>query len=37
MGVSLLGANIDAVETAGKFGISADRAQNYLADSKVLS
>jgi uncharacterized protein YegL len=29
-----LGANIDAVETAGRFGISADRAQNYHADSK---
>lgn len=29
-----LGANIDAVETAGHFGISADRAQNYHADSK---
>jgi uncharacterized protein YegL len=28
-----LGANIDAVETAGRFGISADRAQNYHADS----
>lgn len=28
-----LGANIDAVETAGHFGISADRAQNYHADS----
>ena len=28
-----LGANIDAVETAGHFGISADRAQNFLADS----
>lgn len=27
-----LGANIDAVETAGRFGISADRAQNYHAD-----
>lgn len=27
-----LGANIDAVETAGRFGISADRAQNYYAD-----
>ena len=27
-----LGANIDAVETAGQFGISADRAQNYHAD-----
>lgn len=29
-----LGANIDAVETAGRFGISADRAQNYYADSE---
>lgn len=29
-----LGANIDAVETAGKFGISADRAMDYLADSE---
>lgn len=27
-----LGANIDAVETAGRFGISADRAANYNAD-----
>ena len=29
-----LGANIDAVETAGRFGIEADRAQNYHADSE---
>jgi uncharacterized protein YegL len=29
-----LGANIDAVETAGRFGISADRAVDYLADSE---
>jgi uncharacterized protein YegL len=29
-----LGANIDAVETAGRFGISVDRAQNYHADSE---
>jgi len=29
-----LGANIDAVQTSGKFGISADRAVDYLADSK---
>ncbi|NLB60942.1 MAG: VWA domain-containing protein [Clostridiales bacterium] len=29
-----LGANIDAVETASHFGISADRAQNYHADSE---
>lgn len=29
-----IGANIDAVETAGRFGISADRAANYHADSR---
>lgn len=29
-----LGANIDAVETAGRIGISAERAQNYHADSR---
>lgn len=29
-----IGANIDAVETAGKFGIGADRAVNYHADSE---
>lgn len=29
-----LGANIDAVETAGRFGIDADRAQNFNADSE---
>ncbi len=29
-----LGANIDAVETAGTFGIGADRAVNYHADSR---
>jgi hypothetical protein len=28
-----LGANIDAVETASRFGISADRAANYFPDS----
>lgn len=28
-----LGANIDAVETAGSFGISADRAVDYLSDT----
>lgn len=28
-----LGANIDAVETAGRFGIGADRAVDYLADA----
>lgn len=29
-----LGANIDAVQTAGRFGIAADRAVDYLADSE---
>ena len=29
-----LGANIDAVQTASRFGIGADRAVNYHADSK---
>lgn len=29
-----LGANIDAVETAGNFGIDPDRALDYLADSQ---
>lgn len=29
-----LGANIDAVETAGTFGIEADRAVNYHCDSE---
>ena len=29
-----LGANIDAVETAARFGIAPDRAQNYHADSE---
>ena len=29
-----IGANIDAVNTAGRFGIGADRAVNYHADSK---
>jgi uncharacterized protein YegL len=29
-----LGANIDAVETAGRFGIAPDRAVDYLADSE---
>ncbi len=29
-----LGANIDAVETAGKFGIDAGRAVNYHSDKK---
>ncbi len=31
-----LGANIDAAETAGKFGVGADRAVNYHADSEGL-
>ncbi len=29
-----IGANIDAVETAARYGISSDRAVNYNADSK---
>ena len=29
-----IGANIDAVETAARYGISADRAVNYNADKK---
>lgn len=29
-----IGANIDAVETAAKYGIGADRAVNYRADKK---
>ena len=29
-----IGANIDAVETAGRFGIAPDRAVNYHADKK---
>ena len=28
-----IGANIDAIETAGRFGISPDRAANYHADA----
>ncbi len=32
-----IGANIDAVETAGRFGISEDRAVNYHADSQGTS
>jgi uncharacterized protein YegL len=31
-----LGANIDAVETAARFGINADRAVNYNADSEGM-
>ena len=29
-----IGANIDAVETAARYGISMDRAVNYNADEK---
>ncbi|MCR4615056.1 MAG: hypothetical protein K5756_02775 [Clostridiales bacterium] len=32
-----IGANIDAVETAGRFGIGADRAVNYHADKQGTS
>lgn len=32
-----IGANIDAVETAANYGINADRAVNYNADSKGTS
>lgn len=32
-----LGANIDAVETARRFGISANRAQNYNADKEGVT
>ncbi len=32
-----LGANIDAVETAAKIGISSDRAQDYHADSEGVN
>lgn len=32
-----LGANIDAVEVAGKFGVSANRAMNYECDSAGTS
>ena len=31
-----LGANIDAVETASRFGIAPDRAQNYHADGEGM-
>lgn len=31
-----LGANIDAAETAGRFGVDVDRAINYHADSEGL-
>lgn len=32
-----LGANIDAIETAGRFGISADRAANYNSDHEGVA
>ena len=32
-----LGANIDAAETAGRFGIAADRAQEFHADSQGVA
>ena len=32
-----LGANIDAVETAGRFGIGADRSVTFLNDSKGVA
>jgi hypothetical protein len=32
-----IGANIDAIETAGRFGIMADRAVNYSADAAGVS
>ena len=32
-----LGANIDAIETAGRYGIEANRAQNYHADSEGIA
>ena len=32
-----LGANIDAVETAGRFGISADRAVDFLNDGNGIA
>lgn len=32
-----IGANIDAVETAGSIGISSDRAVDYIADAKGTS
>ena len=32
-----IGSNIDAVETAGHFGIGSDRAVNYHADSQGTS
>jgi hypothetical protein len=32
-----LGANIDAISTAASFGISADRAANFVSDSEGTS
>lgn len=32
-----LGANIDAIATAASFGISADRAANFVSDSKGIN
>jgi len=32
-----LGANIDAVEVAGRFGVSLNRAQNYHNDSEGIA
>ena len=32
-----LGANIDAIETAGRFGISADRSANYHSDHEGIA
>ena len=32
--MNFLGADIDAVETAGCFGIAPDHTQNYYADSE---
>ena len=29
-----LGANIDAIEVAGRFGVGADRAINYVSDEE---
>ncbi len=31
-----LGANIDAVETAGRYGIAPDRAQSFHADEEGI-
>ncbi len=32
--ILFIGANIDAVETATRYGISKDRAVNYMADKE---